>query len=562
MHGSKTEMCSSHCFFIWCEIYSLQRETIFTKNLQAAIIVFTHHNVFFSAMTIHSMQHGILHLINRYYLPCMMCADWKKRTLQPESGDVANQDTALDCSGKEQSLPLSSRKRVAVQCNAGSAWKKIGLANESSTVPTNKAKHTSSVATSWKSVGLCDEDGPCVSDAGSTTTPTTETTPVIVNLTLGLLQCMPNEALAKAQTHYAKQGSDKDRVSQVLKKGCMCSNHCIQNLNIQEIYPVVKQWHSLSTSSKVAILTALCSGPDGTPVTSRKQWSLQNKPLCFNAWCKVLGHCPRAVLKLSHGIHDGRSVAAVPRNAHQTLIINHFFMELYLGCAEDLPEKPVSCDVDKEIANAAETEVSTQFCRHFIWMLDAPVPERIGSLLRDPQAPARTLPPGHLSDLWHQFLSWCENQGRQKRSPVDKSHSDLYIPCWSTFYRTWTANWVRLLHFRKQSQHSECTICSRCRLAMHDKTLTSDERLQKAAEWRDHLLGQYHDRMLYWSLRYASRQFMNVLVLTIDSLDKSKMAYPQYAVRTPKDIDTLRRPRIVSKLQWYVAFCFNIMFHE
>ena len=156
--------------------------------------------------------------------------------------------------------------------------------------------------------------------------------------------------------------------------------------------------------------------------------------------------------------------------------------------------------------------------------------------------------------------------------------------CWRTWWqradhpwvehllKAWTAGWQKLLKFRKKSQHSECTICAESRLKLHDKNLSSEERIAEAAKWRRHLVDQYHDRLLYWSLRYASRHMMNILVpkpapqkfsiklrqlvsskpensqvLTIDSLDKGKMAYPAWRFgKVPSSLDLLRRPRLVS----------------
>ena len=105
--------------------------------------------------------------------------------------------------------------------------------------------------------------------------------------------------------------------------------------------------------------------------------------------------------------------------------------------------------------------------------------------------------------------AWCEGQGRVKRrhaaGPADK---ELIIPGWSTFFRAWTDGWQKLLKFRKKSQHSECTICAESRLKLHDKNLSSEERTSEAAKWRRHRVDQYHDRLLYWSLRYASRNMI------------------------------------------------------
>ena len=55
---------------------------------------------------------------------------------------------------------------------------------------------------------------------------------------------------------------------------------------------------------------------------------------------------------------------------------------------------------------------------------------------------------------------------------------------------------------------------------------------------------QYHDRLLYWSLRWASRMSLDVLAIIIDSMDKVKTMYPKYrAHRKPAYLDGLVRPR-------------------
>ena len=78
---------------------------------------------------------------------------------------------------------------------------------------------------------------------------------------------------------------------------------------------------------------------------------------------------------------------------------------------------------------------------------------------------------------------------------------------------------------------------------------------EAARNWREHLRKQYHDRLLYWQLRWFSRQHRrqspsessggSVLTIIIDSMDKSKLVWPQYAFRQPKSLANLQRPRLV-----------------
>lgn len=57
---------------------------------------------------------------------------------------------------------------------------------------------------------------------------------------------------------------------------------------------------------------------------------------------------------------------------------------------------------------------------------------------------------------------------------------------------------------------------------------------------------QYADRCLYWALRHASRLRDNVLVIIIDSMDKTKFAWPRYPwSRISKDLADVPRPRMI-----------------
>ena len=99
-------------------------------------------------------------------------------------------------------------------------------------------------------------------------------------------------------------------------------------------------------------------------------------------------------------------------------------------------------------------------------------------------------------------------------------------------------------HFCKASQHKECSLCHDFRCAVHRRGVPTAEKVAIARQWREHVRAQYHDRLLYWSLRWASRMFQDVLVIIIDSMDKVKTMYPKYrAHRKPGYLDGLVRPR-------------------
>ena len=82
------------------------------------------------------------------------------------------------------------------------------------------------------------------------------------------------------------------------------------------------------------------------------------------------------------------------------------------------------------------------------------------------------------------------------------------------------------LKFRKRSQHKECSFCHDMRENLLKPGQGTAQKMQWAWEWQEHLRAQYHDRLIYWSLRWASRAKMNALTILIDGTDKVKTAWP------------------------------------
>ena len=119
-------------------------------------------------------------------------------------------------------------------------------------------------------------------------------------------------------------------------------------------------------------------------------------------------------------------------------------------------------------------------------------------------------------------------------------------PSWSSFWRAWVEKWRKILKFRKTSQHKECSACHDFREKVHSRKLTVAMKMQVAREWREHLRAQYHDRLVYWSLRASSRMNLNILCVIVDSMDKVKTVWPKYAApRKPAYLEGLKRPRSI-----------------
>ena len=86
-------------------------------------------------------------------------------------------------------------------------------------------------------------------------------------------------------------------------------------------------------------------------------------------------------------------------------------------------------------------------------------------------------------------------------------------------------------------------MCHNFRCEILQGGVPTAEKVSVARQWREHVRAQYHDRLLYWSLRWASRMYLDVLVIIIDSMDKVKTMYPKYRThRKPAYLDGLVRP--------------------
>jgi len=234
--------------------------------------------------------------------------------------------------------------------------------------------------------------------------------------------------------------------------------------------------------------------------------------------------------------------------ARQAQKVHEFFLGLYRTAAEPLPHEHymVRGSVDN---NIEITEKSWRFeeVQEFdeddehteIWNPDRSVVDDFAAFLGDEVGLARRfLPHSKLTTLFWLMNSTME----QEAGPDDEAD----VPSWSVFYCVWKQSWEKHLLFRKSSQHADCKICFECREQMHKSGLALRVRLDMARQWRQHLRDAYHDRMIYWWCRYASRHSMDVLTIIIDSMDKAKFAWPQYPWgRADKALESFHRPRLV-----------------
>jgi hypothetical protein len=297
-------------------------------------------------------------------------------------------------------------------------------------------------------------------------------------------------------------------------------------------------------------------GEESEDVQHRTDYFIEGKKVCRPGLCAVLGTTEKSIMKKMKRTLDMRKTLPGdsrerPERQTATPVIDIFFMELYHGAAEDLPENVHVNDVDGDIQkdhdeSAVHCPTAETVNDIFHWTPEAAISDRAAAFI-GPQAsaPVRHLPPGKPMTLYWQFIAWFTAlQEIALGIGLNELKFLKDVPSWTTFHKRWFHKWRQILKFRKTSQHKECSQCFDFRVKVHKPGTPTQDKISIAREWREHLRAQYHDRLLYWSLRWASRMHMDVLVIIIDSMDKVKTCFPKYrSGRKPAYLDGLARPR-------------------
>ena len=112
---------------------------------------------------------------------------------------------------------------------------------------------------------------------------------------------------------------------------------------------------------------------------------------------------------------------------------------------------------------------------------------------------------------------------------------------------------------REKSQHKQCQICFDLQLVLHSPSVPWSKKMEAAKTLRKHHQEQYEDRVLYWSLRFASQTQAtavgddnlpacgagSVLTIIIDDMDHSKFAWRRWGFRkVPHELDNVARPTV------------------
>ena len=190
------------------------------------------------------------------------------------------------------------------------------------------------------------------------------------------------------------------------------------------------------------------------------------------------------------------------------LSVEQFFVELYHSAAEMLPEMPdceladVDWSIDKdELAQVQSTESKskgtappTQAKMIPDWDPGTALLEHQMLLGSHENLPMKHIQHSKPIDLWWLYLAWVS-----LRCPAGTKTA-----CWSTFWQKWHCHWRYCLGLRKPTQHAQCTVCAQHSQYIHCSDATPQDKHHRAKDWQQHLREQYHDRLIYWHLRWLS----------------------------------------------------------
>ena len=361
--------------------------------------------------------------------------------------------------------------------------------------------------------------------------------------------------VARMKTHkkwsvYDERAMNLDRIRMVIS-GCSCKAACTSMFTEEEAMQICSAFRQMTSHDRHSVFSAMAGDDEGQQqadsagivdgdrvqgleVDGRQDkknqtiWNLLGRVVCVRGFCALLGMTQRTFYREINGALDLRRRidelgALRPREKAQSAVCDRFFHDVYITCAEPLPQ---GSGTDRD-ADDSDLEA---------WVHEKAVVELTADVSHGQlDLTAREIPFATLCDLHLQFMAACETAGVSQ------------VPCRATFARSWHAKWSKVLRFRYPSQHMQCQTCFELRDKTYNKWARPEDKLAWARLWRKHLRDQYEDRSVYWALRLASQAFdATVLVIIIDSMDKKKCVWPKYQFdRKPHEIDGLKaRPRM------------------
>ena len=311
------------------------------------------------------------------------------------------------------------------------------------------------------------------------------------------------------------------------------------------------------------------SDPEGA---SKVAWRLCGVPVCFSNFCHLLGTSEPTVRKQLRGDADMRTCrqsSAAPLAAQS---IDFFFYELYHSCAEPLPLDPnrnrkregrptllAAVFFDEEPWLQVEDELHPEADLHADWNPDVPAVDSLhaftlASTSKVLGLPRRFLPHCQLHDLYWLFQAAWDVQTSRRPELAGRS-----CPSYTAFKRRWREVWRRYLKIRDLTHFAQCQTCWELQKKMNAGGGDWQRRAQAAKDLRQHYSDQYLDRCIYWSCRFASQTDQNVLCIIVDSMDKTKLAWPRWEFdRIPKWLESIHRPRLVLTASLAHGWCTSL----
>ena len=131
----------------------------------------------------------------------------------------------------------------------------------------------------------------------------------------------------------------------------------------------------------------------------------------------------------------------------------------------------------------------------------------------------------------------CETTGLRCKALI----LQLVLPL---FWRTWKIEFPHL-RFRAVSSHAQCSTCVHHRVLLRELAPYLYARRRQAELFHSHLMAQYRDRQVYWSLRGSSRlRVLGHLCVIQDGMDQVKFCFPQTPLARSKELATFIRPKL------------------
>ncbi len=194
---------------------------------------------------------------------------------------------------------------------------------------------------------------------------------------------------------------------------------------------------------------------------------------------------------------------------------------LYLSVAETLPEDACGA-LQPDEAQAAAALASDDDHERVVHVESTPGPASQVS-----QDDLKWMPPGSIYQQWRQYLVGRPGCG------------------YRLFRKVWLTLFSKKLKFRTGFRHGLCSVCVQHRLLIRSLSHNIVAQNKQRLLYDNHLDAQYRDRLLYWSLRAASRLANNVVItLILDGMDQAKFAWPRASWLTTHQWDSFNRPRL------------------